>query len=417
MSGTDRPSTASARAPAPSWGRPAVVTLVCGALAVCVAMGIRQGLGVFTQPVSAALETGRAPFAFALALQNLIFGLAQPFLGALADRYGGARVLIFSTVVYAAGLALAAMSADALGLTLSLGFLVGIGLAGTTYVTVLGAVGRAVPEERRSVAFGLVTAAGSFGMFAFAYGAQGLIDLAGWRGALWALAAIVLIVLTAAVGLRGRQEPLGTGHTAAAAPSFRITMRYAAGDASYWLLFSGFFVCGFHIAFVYVHLTAYLIDGGIDDDTAALSLALIGLANIAGSYLFGQLGQHWPKRWLLAFLYAARAVLIAALLILPLTPVTAVGFGLVFGFLWLATVPLTSGLVAARFGTRYLSTLYGFVFLGHQLGSFLGVWLGGLAYDRTGSYNSVWVAGIVLGLAAAVIHLPIREARHSALAG
>jgi predicted MFS family arabinose efflux permease len=400
--------------PRPAWGRPALIAMICGALAVAVAMGVRQGLGVFTQPVSAALETGRAPFAFALALQNLVFGLVQPVVGALADRYGAGRVLIVSTGVYVLGLATAALSAGALGLTLSLGVLVGLGLSGTTYVTVLGAVGRLVPPERRSVAFGLVTAAGSFGMFVFAYGAQGLIDLFDWRGALWALAGVVALLVFTAVGIRGRFET-APGPGAAADIGFRRTVRCASADTSYWLLTAGFFVCGFHIAFVYVHLTAYLIDGGISGDIAALSLAFIGLANIFGSYLFGQLGQRWSKRWLLAFLYAARAVVIAALLLLPLTPSVALAFGLIFGFLWLATVPLTSGLVAQRFGTRYLSTLYGFVFLSHQVGSFLGVWLGGVAFDTTGSYTSVWIAGIVLGLAAAAIHVPIREAPHAEL--
>ncbi|MEQ9811197.1 MAG: MFS transporter [Azospirillaceae bacterium] len=406
MTGAEGQDGARPGATAPRWSRAALAAMIGGAIAVAIAFGVRQSMGVFTQPVSLEIGDGRAAFAFAIALQNLLFGVAQPFVGAIADRWGAGRVMVAGAALYALGLTIAAMAQDPLGLHVSLGVLVGLGLSGTTYVTVLGVVGRLVPPERRSIAFGLVTAAGSFGMFAMVPGAQGLIDWLDWRGALWVMVVLVSVLAATALGVRGRSDnpAAGSGEL-----GFRATLALAARYRSYWYLVAGFFVCGFHIAFVAVHLTPYLTDGGIGLDVAVQALALIGLANIAGSYLFGQWGQRHSKRLLLAGIYAARGVTIVVFVLVPLSEATALAFGLVFGFLWLATVPLTSGLVATMFGTRYLSTLYGFVFFSHQVGSFLGAWLGGIAHDALGSYDAVWWASVALALFAAAIHWPIRE--------
>lgn len=398
------------------WGRNGLFVIVCGAVAVGISMGVRQGFGVFTQPVSLDLGTGREMFALAIAVQNLVFGLAQPFVGAIADRYGAGRVMIVGALIYALGLVLASISADPVGLNLTLGVLIGIGLSGTTYVTVLGAVGRAVPPERRSIAFGITTAAGSFGMFLFVPVSQGLIDWLDWRGALWVLAIVAACLVATAAGIRGKATGDGPNALTAELPSLRAALHVAARYPSYWLLNAGFFVCGFHIVFVGIHLAPYLSDNGIAPEVAANALAVIGLANIFGSYLFGRWGQFHSKRLLLALLYTLRAAIMLIFLLLPLTPVTAIAFGVLFGFVWLATVPLTSGLVAQMFGTRYLSTLYGVVFLSHQIGGFLGGWLGGYVYDLDGTYDAVWIISIALGLLAALIHLPIRERPAPALA-
>ncbi|MEO1225281.1 MAG: MFS transporter [Pseudomonadota bacterium] len=399
------------------WGRNGLFVLTCGAVAVAIAMGVRQGFGVFTQPVSMDLGTGREVFALAIALQNLVFGLVQPVVGAIADRYGSGRVMIVGALIYALGLVLASVSADPLGLNLTLGVLVGIGLSGTTYVTVLGAIGRAVPPERRSIAFGITTAIGSFGMFLFVPVSQGLIDWLDWRGALLALAIIASCLVATAAGIRGKATGDSPNALTSELPSLRVALAAASRYPSYWLLNAGFFVCGFHIVFVGIHLTPYLTDNGISLATAGWALAVIGLANIFGSYFFGHMGQYHSKRLLLALLYTLRAAIMVIFLVLPLTPVTALTFGVLFGFVWLATVPLTSGLVAQMFGTRYLSTLYGIVFLSHQVGGFLGGWLGGYVYDLDGNYDAVWILSIALGLLSALLHLPIRERPAPALMG
>ncbi len=385
----------------------AVAVLVCGAAIVAVAMGVRQSFGIFLRPVAMDLGIGREAFAFAIAIQNLLFGLAQPAVGLIADRLGAGRVVAAGAVVYAAGLVLATVSRDPATLSVTLGILVGLGLSGTTYVVVLGAVGRAVAPERRSLAFGIVTAAGSFGMFAVVPGAQAVLTSFDWQIAFLALAASVALTGLLGLGVAGRPDPAAGG----APPQSVIAALDEAGRRSgYWLLSLGFFVCGFHIAFIATHLPAYLADHAISPQASAYALAMIGLFNILGSYGFGALGGRWRKKYLLAAIYLARAALFAVFLIVPLTPVAAIAFGAAIGFLWLGTVPLTSGMVAQMFGARYLSMLYGVVFLWHQLGSFLGVWLGGIAYDLTGSYDMVWLAALALGVIAAAIHLPIKDA-------
>jgi predicted MFS family arabinose efflux permease len=382
------------------------IMIACGAMIVIIAMGIRQSFGLFIQPLGVDLGVGRNVMGLAIAISNLMFGLAQPFVGAIADRYGAGRVIVGGSILYILGLLLMAVSTDPMGLYLTLGVLTGIGLAGTTYVVVLGAVGRAVPAAHRSRAFGLTTAAGSFGMFALVPGTQGLIGWLDWQGALVALAILVSTMIALSAGLAGKpQSAAGSG------PELSIgqALKQAFGTGSYWLLNAGFFVCGFQVTFIAVHFQPYLLDQGIDARSAAIALAMIGLFNIAGSYLFGVLGDIYRKKYLLNLLYLSRAAIISLFLVLPLTPFTAIAFGSAIGFLWLATIPLTSGLVGQLFGPRYLSTLYGVVFLWHQVGSFLGAWLGGEAYEQFSSYDAIWYASIALGIIAGILHWPIRD--------
>ncbi len=386
--------------------QPASLVLGAGTLILILAMGVRQSFGIFLTPVSMDLETGRQVFGLAIALQNLLWGLAQPFAGALADRVGAIPVLIAGAALYIAGLALASMTTDPLGLHITLGVMIGLALSGSTYVTVLGAVGRVVAPEKRSLAFGLCTAAGSFGMFAVVPGAQQLLDSLDWRGAWVVLAIVVSLLVPLALGLRPADRTLTK---AAGGQSLGQAIAEARGHSGYWLLTAGFFVCGFHVAFVATHLPSYLSDQGMPLHVNAWSLAMIGLFNIFGSFAFGQLGGMYRKKWVLCWLYLVRGVVIAVFLLLPVTPLTAVAFGAAIGFLWLGTVPLTSGIVGEVFGVRYLSTLYGFVFMSHQVGAFLGAWGGGYAYDVLGSYDTIWIGSVALAVFAAVIHIPIDD--------
>ncbi|MCA1197485.1 MFS transporter [Sphingomonas sp. R647] len=375
---------------------------------VTIAMGVRQAFGLFLPDMSTDLSIGRSSFGLSLALQNLLFGLAQPFVGALADRHGAGRVVAGGTLLYAAGLIAASFAGSAIGLHLSFGLMVGMALSATTFVVVLGAVGRVVTPERRSMAFGIVTAGGSLGQFLVVPAGQLLIGELGWRMALVALAGLIAVMLALAVGVSGK--PQATGAQAGGdGQTLRQALGEAAGHRGFWLLNAGFFVCGFHVAFIATHFPAYLTDKGLGLAIGANALALVGLFNIFGSYLFGVWGGKWSKKGLLAALYAARGVVMIAFLAAPLTPVSALLFAAAMGFLWLGTVPLTSGLVGQIFGMRYLSTLYGIVFLGHQLGSFCGAWIAGLMFDWTGSYDSIWVASVALGFIAALVHLPISE--------
>ncbi|WP_114394721.1 MFS transporter [Oleisolibacter albus] len=383
------------------------LVVACGAFIVTLAMGVRQSFGLFLQPVGQDLGIGRDAFGFAIAVQNLLWGLAQPFVGALADRYGAGRITAAGALLYAGGLALASAAASTLDVQISLGLMVGVALSATTFVTVLGAVGRVVPPARRSLAFGLTTAGGSLGQFLVVPGAQGLILELGWRSALQVLAAAVAVMLVLGLGIAGRPavQP-GTEPE----QGLGAALREAAGHGGYRLLNAGFFVCGFHLAFIGTHLPAFLTDRGLDPRIGAVCLALIGLFNIAGSYLFGVFGGRWRKKYLLSGIYTARALTIALFLAFPLSPMTAMLFAAVMGFLWLGTVPLTSGLLGQIFGVRYLSTLYGIVFLSHQIGSFFGAWMAGVIFDRTGSYDLIWWTSIGLGLFAGLVHLPIRDA-------
>jgi predicted MFS family arabinose efflux permease len=385
-----------------------LLVIFAGAMIVAISMGTRQSFGLFLQPISLSLGIGRELFSLSMALQNLIFGL--PIMGMLADRYGARPILILGGMLYAAGLLFVAVSPNLLGLYLSLGLMAGLGLSSASYVVVLGAVAQAVPLNQRTAAFGLITAGGSFGMFAVVPLAQWLLSSFGWVRAMILLAIFVwLIVILAFILPSGRKSGDSASAEAEEAETMSAVLVKASRHSGFWLLFAGFFVCGFHVAFITTHMPAYLADNGLAPSVSATALALIGIFNMIGSYSFGWLGDRYRKKYLLSLLYASRSVVIVLFVMLPLTDLSAIVFGAAIGFLWLATVPLTSGAVAQIFGWRYLSTLYGIVFFGHQLGAFLGVWLGGRVYDTTGSYQIVWLLAIALGVLAALIHLPIAD--------
>ncbi|GAB3251108.1 MFS transporter [Chitinimonas naiadis] len=380
--------------------------LICAGLVVSLSMGIRHGFGFFLNPMSADFGWNREVFAFALGLQNLVWGLAQPFTGALADRFGAFRVLAVGALLYAAGLAMMTISSTGLLFDTSAGLLLGLALSGTTYSIVFGVIGRQVPESHRSQAMGIASAAGSFGQFLMVPVEQQLIAGVGWVHALLILSAMSLLIIPAARGLR---ESLPT-QVLHAGQSVLAAAREAFAYPSFQMLMAGYFVCGFQVVFIGVHLPAYLADKGLRGDTAAIALALIGLFNVFGTYTAGQLGARLSKKYLLSFIYLARALAITAFITLPLSAVSVWIFAAVMGFLWLSTVPLTNGVIATIFGVKHLGMLSGFVFFSHQIGSFLGVWLGGWLYDHSGSYDIVWYLSIGLGIAAALINWPIREA-------
>ena len=401
------------------WRSPAFV-IGCGCLIALITYGVRTSFGLFTEPLSDGRGWGREVFALSIAIQNLLWGLAQPAAGAFADRYGSARVLAAGGAVYALGVVLMAFSGTPLTMQLTGGVLVGLGLAGGSFTVVIAALGSLVSEDRRSWAMGLATAAGSFGQFVFAPLGQGFISSYGWQTALVFLAACTILVPVLAVALRS--DTGSGGLTDEPEIPMREAVRTAFGHGSYLLLVAGFFVCGFHVAFITTHLPAHLSDAAAQSHVhgahaagaaqlGAWALAIIGLANIVGSYTAGILGGKTSKRRLLSGIYLARAGVIALFVTLPPTPVVVVAFAALMGVLWLSTVPLTSGLVAVMFGTRHLGALFGFVFLSHQVGAFLGVWLGGVAYEATGSYDPVWWAGVGLALIAAALHWPIVERR------
>lgn len=385
-----------------------VVAILSASLAVMLSSGIRSSFGLFLAPITETLGTGRENLSIAFAVNNLVFGL--PLIGLLSDRFGPRRVLIAGSFLYAIGLVLLTMVTSTLGLVLSFGLLVGVALGATNFVIVLGAVAQLVPEEQRSRVFGLITATSSAGMFVLPPLAQLLLSNLGWQGALFALAAVSSIVALLAFGLPRRPgtQLHGVQQPHVDEPFLRVLNR-AARNRGYLLLTAGFFVCGFHVAFISAHLPAYLGDFGQPEFVAAGALALIGAFNILGSITFGWLGDRFPRKYMLSFIYFGRAVVILVFLLAPVTRLSALIFGGAIGFLWLATVPLTSGTVALFFGPRYLSTLYGIVFFSHQIGAFIGVWLGGRIYDTSGTYLPIWIAGIALGVFAALVHLPIPE--------
>jgi MFS family permease len=394
-----------ASASARSAAVPLLVLVVAGCLIAAVTNGVRSTFGLFTLPMTTELGLSREAWGMAMALQNLVWGIAQPFAGAIADRHGTARVVAFGLVVYAAGMVLMVVSPDALLLNLTGGLLCGVGIATSSFSIVMVAFGRSVPPEKRSLIFGVATAASSFGQFAFAPIGQGFIAAFEWQSALVYLAVFLVAVIPLTRALRGRTEN-PEGH---ADLPFMQALSRAWGFGSYRLLVIGFFVCGFHLAFINVHMPAYLVQCGLTPEVGGWSIAIIGLFNIAGSLSAGYLGGRLPKQLLLATIYFSRAVAIALFMLFPVTELSAYLFSAAIGFLWLSTVPLTAGLVTLFFGARYMGMLYGVAFFSHQLGSFVGVWLGGYAFDVTGSYGLVWYLGILLGLGSAAIHLPIRE--------
>ena len=382
--------------------------LACGAAIVTLSMGIRHGFGLWLQPITQDMGWTRENFAFALAIQNLAWGLAGIFAGMLADRFGAFRVIVAGALLYGLGLLGMAYAPTPFLFALGAGVWIGVAQAGTTYAVVYGVIGRNVPAERRTWAMGITAAAGSFGQFLMVPTEGFLISSFGWQQALVLLALAALIMIPLAWGLR---EP---GFAGGAAPVREQTIVQALVEAfrypSFQLLMLGYFVCGFQVVFIGVHMPSYLRDHGLSPQVASYSLALIGLFNVFGTYIAGTLGQKMAKRKILAFIYFARTVVIAIFLWAPLTPTSVYIFSAIMGLLWLSTVPVTNGIVAQIFGVQHLSMLGGFVFFSHQIGSFLGVWLGGNLYDRTGSYDVVWGITIALGILAALLNLPIKEA-------
>jgi predicted MFS family arabinose efflux permease len=381
------------------------IVVLTGAAMVFLTMGTRQSIGLFLKPVTDELGSNRESFALAVAAHNLILGL--PLAAMAADRLGPRRVVAAAGLLMGSGLVLAGQADGMLVFGVSLAVLFGIAASGASFVVVIGAVGRAVPAHKQTFGFGFVTAGASVGMFAMVPVAQALIDGFDWRGALTILGVVAFVLIAAASRLLPADDHADPVDAAAATDSLTAAVGRAFRNRSYVLLTSGFFVCGFHVAFIASHLPAYLTDEGLSDGTAAVALAMIGLFNIGGSLLAGWMGDRYRRRTLLSFLYLARAIVMTIFLLTPLTAASALVFGAAMGLLWLSTVPLTSGLVAAIFGPRYLSTLFGIVFLSHQVGAFLGVWLGGRVYDSSGGYGPVWVIAVALGVVAALIHLPI----------
>ena len=393
------------------WRTPAVV-LTCAGLVLTLSMGIRHGFGLFLQPMSSDLGWGRETFALAMAVQNLMWGATQPFAGVLADKFGTAKVVFAGAILYVLGLFSMAHASTPLTLVLSTGVLIGTGLSGLTFSIVAGVLGRRYPPEKRSMVLGISAAAGSFGQFAMLPLTQLLLSTLGWYGALIALGVIGLAIVPLAAALVEKRVDSGHG----LAQSARAAVHEALSHRGYVLLTLGFFVCGFQVVFVGVHLPSYLADHGLPAHVAVTALALIGLFNIVGTYTTGWLGSRMPKRYILSAIYFGRAAVIAAFVFLPLTVTSVYAFAVALGLLWLSTVPPTNAIVAQVFGVRYLAMLTGITFFSHQVGSFLGAWLGGRLFDTMGSYDLVWYLSIALGVLAGLINLPIDE-RQIARAG
>ncbi len=387
---------------------PMAQVLICGAMIVTLSMGIRHGFGLWLQPVTQTQGWTRETFAFAMAIQNLTWGFAGIFAGMLADRYGAFKVIIGGAILYALGLIGMAHAPTPLMFALSCGVLIGMAQAGTTYAVIYGVIGRNVSMEKRSWAMGVAAAAGSFGQFLMVPVEGWLISGLGWQQALVALGMAALLIVPLAWGLH--ESSFASGAPLKREQSILQALREAFAYPSFQLLMAGYFVCGFQVVFIGVHMPSYLKDHGLSPQVASYSLALIGLFNVFGTYAAGTLGQRLAKRKILAFIYFSRAIAIALFLLAPLTPLSVYIFSAVMGVLWLSTVPPTNAIVAQIFGVAHLSMLGGFVFFSHQIGSFMGVWLGGYLYDKTGSYDIVWYIAIALGVAAALINLPVREA-------
>ena len=389
---------------ATGWRTPHVV-LACAGLVMTIAFGIRHGFGLFLQPMSGDLGWGRETFALAIAVQNLVWGITQPFAGMIADKHGTARVVVAGALLYVLGLVTMAHASTPFMLVITAGLLIGTGLSGLTFSVMSGVLGRAFPPEKRSMALGVSAAMGSFGQFAMLPGTQFLLNTVGWYGALLTLGAVGLLMVPLASALVERRA----SHAHAFQQSAGEAMREALGHRGYVLLTLGFFVCGFQVVFIAVHLPAYLADHGLPAHVAVTALALVGLFNIVGTYSTGWLGSRVPKRYILSAIYFGRSVAIAAFLLVPLSAASVYAFAVAIGLLWLSTVPPTNGIVAQVFGVRYLSMLAGFAFFSHQIGSFLGAWLGGKLYDALGSYDLVWTLSIALGVIAGLVNLPIDE--------
>jgi MFS family permease len=391
-----------------TWRTPLVI-VVCGCLIGMLTFGPRSTFGFFMQPMSREFSWGRDVFGLALAIQNLLWGMGQPFAGAIADRFGSLRVIAAGAVMYAAGLITMRYAATPLSLDLSAGVLIGLGLSGCSFNLVLSAFGKLLPPEWRGVALGAGTAAGSFGQFVFAPFGVAMLDNFGWQPALIVFAGLMLLVVPLSLALA---TPTSDSSAVAATDqqTFKHALAEAFGHRSYVLLVLGFFTCGFQLAFITVHLPAYMVDRGMPVQTGGWVIAVIGLFNIVGSLSVGWLQIRLPKRYILSAIYFARAMSIVAFISFPITTFSAIAFGVATGLTWLSTVPPTSSLVALMFGTRWLATLYGFAFFSHQVGGFLGVLLGGIVFEKFGSYTPIWWLSVLFGLLSALINLPIVEA-------
>jgi len=387
-----------------SWRTPSLV-IGFGCLIALIAYGPRSTLGFFLAPLSTSNHWGRDVFAFALALQNLLWGIGQPLSGMIADRFGTVPVLCVGALLYATGFVLMGHAASAPSLDVTAGVLVGFGLAGCSFPVVLAALGKLVPKEWRLTTFGFGTAAGSFGQFLYSPVAVALMDNFGWQRTLTIFAVSMLAVLPLSFALA---TPPSAAHEHGS-QSLRQALREALSNRSYMLLVLGFFTCGFQLQFITVHMPAYLVDRGLSAQVGGWTIATIGLCNIVGSVTAGWLGGRMQKRYLLSFIYFFRAAAIFAFISFPVTPFSCIAFGAAIGLMWLSTVPPTNGIIALMFGTRWLATLAGIAFFSHQVGGFLGVWLGGLVFDRTGSYNAVWYLAILFGVLSALINIPIVE--------
>jgi MFS family permease len=390
-----------------SWRTPLII-IACGCAIGLLGFGPRSSLGFFIQPMSREFAWGRDVFGLALAVQNLLWGLGQPFAGAIADRFGLVRVMCVGALLYAGGLLTMRYAATPLSLDLGAGVLIGFGLSGCSFNLVLSAFTKLLPAERRGLALGAGTAAGSFGQFLFAPFGVAMIDNFGWQAALMVFAVLMLLIIPLSFAL---STPPATSANVPAADqqSFKTALAEAFGHRSYVLLVLGFFTCGFQLAFITVHLPPFLVDRGIPAQTGGWVIAAIGLFNIIGSLSVGWLQNRLPKRYILSTIYFTRAVATLLFISFPVTAFSAIAFGAISGLTWLSTVPPTSALVALMFGTRWLSTLYGFAFVSHQVGGFLGVWLGGIVFETFGSYTPIWWLSILFGVLSALINLPIVE--------
>ena len=386
---------------------PLPLIIAAGCLIAMLTFGPRSAMGFFQIPLLEEKGWDRTTFGLAMAIQNLLWGLGQPVFGAIADKFGTARVLVAGAVFYSAGLVIMAIAPSPFWLHFGGGVLVGLGIAAGSFGIILAAFARNVPADKRSIVFGLGTAAGSSGMFFFAPISRTMIDTLGWSDTLIGMAIMMAIIPVAAIALRGKPET--RGEHAAVDQSIRQALAQAFGHKSYLLLTSGFFVCGFQVAFITAHFPAYISDLGLAERWAVVAIGSIGFFNIIGSLASGFIGQHYSKPIFLTLIYIGRSIAVTVFLLVPATPMTVTVFSIVMGLLWLSTVAPTNGLVAVMFGTRYLGMLGGIVFFSHQVGSFLGVWLGGYLYDVYGTYDPVWWLGVALGLFAAIVHWPIRE--------
>jgi len=381
---------------------------LAGAAILCLALGIRQTFGLFLPAMTTDLGISRQVFALAIAYQNLLWGFIQPLVGMVSDRFGAGRVIALGCLFYLAGLMVMSQAEGMLALNLGAGLLVGLGMSGTGFAVVLGAVGRLVSNDQRNVALALASAGGSFGQFVMIPLGQGLLSGYGWQTALLLLGILTLLMAPLAIAVRNRGDVAAIPLQSLAASPV-AALREAFSHRGYKMLTAGFFVCGFHVVFIAVHLPAYLSDLGFPPRLGATALTLIGLTNIVGTYTWGHMGGHFRRKRALSLLYGLRSLILLGFILLPKTELTVILFSICMGATWLGTVPLTSGLVAQLFGARYLSTLFGVVFLGHQLGAFLGAWLGGWVFDHTGSYDSVWIIACGLSVFATLIHLKIDD--------